>query len=88
MKTIYILFGILVLFSGCTQVVKNNSATNQAYASSCAGYLEGTQPYTTCVLQASKMDEEKERATQQRNEMFHTVRGRDLRNKQETHNKP
>ena len=85
MKKGCIIFGFLVLLSGCSglQVAQNGPEANQLYGPNCAGSgnIEGTQPYADCVWQTWKLARELKRARQQIKEILLLNRERDQRDK-------
>ena len=92
MKKGCLIFGFLVLLSGCSglQVAQTVPETIQAYSAECvrSGNIEGTKPYADCISQSWKMAEEKERARQQRKEMLLMIRGSDMQNARSSYNNP
>ena len=92
MKTSCIVFGFLVLLSGCSglQVAQNGPEANQSYGVDCAksGYQEGTQAYADCIAQTWKLAKEKERARQQREEMLLMIKGSGTNNSKRAYTNP
>ena len=85
MKKGCIIFGFLVLLSGCSglQVAQNGPEANQLYGPNCAGSgnIEGPQPYADCVWQTWKLAKELEYTRQQVKKMLLLDRKRDQRDK-------